>query len=58
MMKNQNSAEAWDKKIHYFLVFMQIIFYLVATSNYCLQIKSTLKDDGSTITQPHKVFEL
>ncbi len=57
MRKNQNSSEAWDKKIHIFLMFAQIIFYLVAASNYFLQIKSTLKDNGSTIIQSHRVFE-
>jgi hypothetical protein len=57
-MKNPNLSKAWDQKIQYFLVFIQIVFYLVATSNYCLQIKSTLKNDGSTRIQPQKVFEL
>jgi hypothetical protein len=57
-MKNPNLSKAWDEKIQYFLVLIQIVFYLVATSNYCLQIKSTLKNDGSTRIQPQKVFEL
>jgi hypothetical protein len=58
MMKNKNLPKAWDSKLHSFLVFIQIVFYLVATSNYCLQIKSTLKGDDSTRIQPQKVFEL
>jgi hypothetical protein len=50
MMKNINS---WDKKIHYFLVFLQITFYLVATLNSYLQIQSTLKNNDSMGIEPH-----
>lgn len=56
-MKNKNSLLTWDKKIHYFLVVIQIIFYLVATLNSYLQIKSTLKNDGSTGIEMHFVSE-
>lgn len=51
-MKNRNS---WDKKIHDFLVFLQITFYLVATLNSYLQIQSTLKNNDSMGIEPHLV---
>lgn len=52
-MKNIN----WDKKIHHFLLFLQIVFYLVATFNSYLQIKNIFKNDGSTGIETHLVSE-
>ncbi|GAX45834.1 hypothetical protein NIES4075_68550 [Tolypothrix sp. NIES-4075] len=56
-MKKKNYLLTWDKKIHYFLVFIQIVFYLMATLNSYLQIKSTLKNDGSTGIETHFMSE-
>ncbi len=42
--------------MQYFLVLMQIIFYLVATANYGLQIKSTMESNSYMRIQSQKVF--